>query len=789
MNISNHVLGVLASALGSPARRRLTISLLGTVAIALLPAAPAAAPAHLVTTPAAGTGWLDRLNSWRTSTGVPTVTENPTWSQGDAAHALYMVKNDLVTHYETPGVPYYTAAGDAAAKNSNIYVSSSTATTDEQAIDWWMQAPFHSMGLMDPRLTQSGFGSYREVKSGWQLGAAVDVLHGLSASGHYPVYFPGSGGSEPLTTYGGGEFPDPLQGCSGYSAPTGLPVYIEVGPNVSTTAGAIHSFTGNGVALEHCVIDSSNPAVGSSLVGRGGVIVIPRQPLQSGVTYTVVLTVNGTPYTWSFKVGPLSGCAAAGIAATPSAPQLPGTTITVTGSATCSGTPTYRFWVGQAGVWSIAQDYSTATTFSWNTAGKPMGTYGLEVDVRSQGDTAPYETVANLTYLLGATGSGPCNVPTLNAASPSVATGGTAVFTASTSGCPAPNYRFWVGQGGMWKILQDYGSASTFNWSGTGVAGTYGIEVDVRDAGALNVYDHVAAITYSVVGCGGAHLITDKSSPQVVGPTVTLTGSASCAGTPEYRFWIGKNGAWTIVQDYGASSTYSWNTTGLAPGTYGLEVDVRNHGGTATYETAINISFVLFLAPCTSAHLATDKTSPQAPGSTVVLTAGASCPGAPEYRFWVGQGGAWTIVQDYGPSATLSWNTTGMVQGTYGLEVDVRNHGVSVSYETVANLSFVLSMTPCTAAHLSTDKASPQVHGTTILLTGSATCAGTAEYRFWVRDTSGRWTIVQDYSPSTTFSWNTTGLAPGTYGLEVDVRNQSSPASYETVANLTFQVN
>src|SRR6202011_2413317 len=87
-------------------------------------------------------------------------------------------------------------------QNSNIYVSSSTSTTDINAIDWWMAAPFHSMGMMDPRLSSTGFGSYREVKSGWDMAAAVDVLRGNSFSGgSYPVFFPGNGTMEPLTTY------------------------------------------------------------------------------------------------------------------------------------------------------------------------------------------------------------------------------------------------------------------------------------------------------------------------------------------------------------------------------------------------------------------------------------------------------------------------------------------------------------------------------------------------------------------------------------------------------------
>jgi hypothetical protein len=104
-----------------------------------------------------------------------------------------------------------------------------------------------------------------------------------------------------LTRYSGNEYPDPLQACPGYAMPVGLPVFIQVGGNVATTAGA-HALTGNGTPLEHCVIDSNSPSVGSNLTYRGAVIVIPRQPLQPGVTYVVALTVNGLPYTWGFTV-------------------------------------------------------------------------------------------------------------------------------------------------------------------------------------------------------------------------------------------------------------------------------------------------------------------------------------------------------------------------------------------------------------------------------------------------------------------------------------------------------
>jgi uncharacterized protein YkwD len=272
----------------------LAATLLGTV---VFTAGSTAMPAA-----AASSGWLDRLNAWRASVNLPALAENTSWSQGDYNHSLYMVKNDQVTHYELSTLPYYTASGDAAAKSGNIQVSSSTSMSDESAIDWWMAAPFHALGMMDPRLSSTGFGSYRQSKTGWDAGFTLDTLRGNSFSGGaYPVFFPGDRSSVPVTTYRGGEYPDPLQACSGYTAPTGLPVFIEVGGNVSTAVEA-HSFAGNGTPLAHCVIDSSNASLGSNLKSRGAVILVPRQPLVAGVTYTVSLTVNNVPYVWTFGV-------------------------------------------------------------------------------------------------------------------------------------------------------------------------------------------------------------------------------------------------------------------------------------------------------------------------------------------------------------------------------------------------------------------------------------------------------------------------------------------------------
>jgi hypothetical protein len=395
---SSHVFGALAAAvLRSLAIRRLAVSLLGIFVLVLLPGA-AISPSRVQLNPnlVASGPWLDRFNTWRTNTGVPTLTEDTTFSAGDALHASYMVQTGQVTHGESTAYSQYTLAGDTAGKNSNIFVSSTTATTDAQSIDWWMGAPFHSTAMMDPRLTTTGFGSYRAAPSpsSWQMGAAVNVGQGMNSGGTYPVYFPGNLSTEPLTSYSGNEFPDPQVACPGA---TGLPLFIEIGGNVATTAGPVHTLTGNGTALANCIIDSTNATFAPYTTWRGAVIVFPQQPLQVGVTYTVALTVNSLPYTWSFTVGPFATCSlGAGGAATVTSvapangPISGGTSVTINGCG-FTGATAVKFGTAAASTFTFVSDTLVTATSPSHAAGAidiavttPLGTSAVSAGDKFQ---------------------------------------------------------------------------------------------------------------------------------------------------------------------------------------------------------------------------------------------------------------------------------------------------------------------------------------------------------------------------------------------------------------------
>lgn len=284
----------------------------GSTGTAPVPSAtPSASPSP---SPSPTAGWLSYLNNIRAVGGLPAVTENSSWTDGIYKHAIYMVKNDVIGHSEDPANPYYTPEGDTAAANCNLYASSSTSGNYENSIDSWLVGPFHGVGMLDPRLLQSAFADYSEADGGLQYGSGLDVLRGtgsLPSGVTFPIMWPGNGSTMPVDSYDGNESPDPLTSSPGYSAPTGPPIYLMLGTGGVTPNVTASSFKQGSTDLDHFTFDETNytnPDGSAQSTGRAVlnsrdcIVLMPKDPLQAGQTYTVSITNDGSQYTWSFTV-------------------------------------------------------------------------------------------------------------------------------------------------------------------------------------------------------------------------------------------------------------------------------------------------------------------------------------------------------------------------------------------------------------------------------------------------------------------------------------------------------
>ncbi len=288
----------------------LVVSLAG-LSPGLAATGPAAAPRA-----AASQTWLERVNEVRVASGLAAVTENPAWTDGLRKHLTYLENTPASyltgpyasAHTENPASPYYTPEGAQEAGRSNL----GGGLTDIDAIDGWLVAPFHAIGILRRGLTQVAFARSERGTAGLDvLGGVVSVPPPTT-----PVLFPGAGSTTNLARFDVRENPDPTETCSitkGLSGWGGLPIIamLPATPDPATTAtlttpgGTVLGSDGAGLCLvdEHN-FQSSDPVYGptgkSILQGEHAVLLLPREALVRG-TYTATIRQPGQPdVTWSF---------------------------------------------------------------------------------------------------------------------------------------------------------------------------------------------------------------------------------------------------------------------------------------------------------------------------------------------------------------------------------------------------------------------------------------------------------------------------------------------------------
>jgi hypothetical protein len=278
--------------------------------------------------------WLEVLNEYRARLNVPPVTEDPRLSRGDIAHVKYLMTNyshvfadgghiGALYHQEDETKPGYSVEGLKAAHSSDVMYQSrrnkqSEDLLMEKAIEWWISGPFHRAPLLNPELREVGFGQYCE---GTGCVSALDSLSDAPlapSSGRAlakPIEVPPDGATVKASGFGG-EWPDPVSPCPGYSnlAPAiTLQLGMHVPAKITDASLTQTSGTGAGTKVVTCAYDSegyTNSDSFTQIKGReilgsfGEVVMMVRDPLASGASYRVAMTVSGKPYEWTFSTLP-----------------------------------------------------------------------------------------------------------------------------------------------------------------------------------------------------------------------------------------------------------------------------------------------------------------------------------------------------------------------------------------------------------------------------------------------------------------------------------------------------
>jgi len=388
---------------------------------------------------------------------------------------------------------------------------------------------------------------------------------------------------------------------------------------------------------------------------------------------------------------------------------------------------------------------------------------------------------------------------TSNVTSPQ-STGTSITFTASGAGGTAPyQYKFLLYNGSSWAMVRDWSTSAAYTWTPTAASSNYRIGVWARDAtvswdsGAQNL-----GMPYVITGAGSApappppaplarlaltSLTSNLASPRAPGTSITFTATASGGTAPyQYKWWVYNGSSWTIVNNWSGANTYTW-TPGQPSLYYRIGVWVRNATTTADVsDSNLSVPYPITAAalatPLTITSLSSNLLSPRTTGTAITFTAAALGGAGPyQFKWWLYDGRAWAIVQNWSGSASYTW-TPMQANANYRVGVWVRNATTTADVSD-ANLSVPFTVVapgaplPLHISALTSSMSSPQRVGTAVTFTAVPSGgSGGYHYKWWLFDGTS-WLVQGTWGTSSTFTWTPT-QAHANYRIGVWVRQSSS---------------
>ncbi len=364
----------------------------------------------------------------------------------------------------------------------------------------------------------------------------------------------------------------------------------------------------------------------------------------------------------------------------------------------------------------------------------------------------------------------------------------------------SPSLMFTTGKYGQGFLLNPANLGGTNGQLYPSPSGYTGVDVCVGNHGNASFGSVSYANGRLYLTCDGRGVVSlsvNTSTPSF------SSCDASCTATGTWYAPVGTVGppiiaggvAWAVSTSGGglygfdaATGAQIYHSAGFSSNRFSTPSEA---GGQIFVGAGTQVKSFNMLTGCSAVSLNAAPPSSTMAGNTVVTTATATGPNCvnPEYRFWLrAANGPWTMQQDYSTTNTWSWTQTNLA-GLYYIGVHTRSGGSTVPFEAVNSIPYTINAAVCTGVTITPAPQPPQLNGTPVTFTASATGCPNPRYEFWIRSTSGGWQMIQVYSTTATYNWNTNGVLADTYYLGVWAKDASSTTStFDTNVSTAFQI-
>lgn len=228
----------------------------------------------------------------------------------------------------------------------------------------------------------------------------------------------------------------------------------------------------------------------------------------------------------------------------------------------------------------------------------------------------------------------------------------------------------------------------------------------------------------------------------------------------------------------------AYNVSGMQSG-FSAEVSTSNPS--ASELTGITSSSPI-AAPLALTSLKASLRSPQAVGTSIMLTASATGGTAPhQFKWLISNGKGWSVARGWSTSNKHAWTPTTNTKYTVMVWARSATSGRDAPEGPNADGSIPYTITPGVAVtRLRADKPAPQRAGSQIVFTATASGARSYKYKWWVFN-GVKWAIAKEWSSSNKFSWKP-ATANAKYQVLVRVRDGSSPSRTSAGTAMPFPI-
>ena len=303
------------------------------------------------------------------------------------------------------------------------------------------------------------------------------------------------------------------------------------------------------------------------------------------------------------------------------------------------------------------------------------------------------------------------------------------------------------------------------------MSGAYRYVVHVKHKKSNAEYDELQVIDFTVSGATSKITSFKTTGEAVVGSKMTMIATATPEAETEYKFLVrDPSGYWKGLNDYSSKNSIEYTPT--MSGAYRYVVHVKHKKSNAEYDELQVIDFTV--SGATSKITSFKTTGEAVVGSKMTMIATATPEAETEYKFLVRDpSGYWKGLNDYSSKNSIEYTPT--MSGAYRYVVHVKHKKSNAEYDELQVIDFTVS--GATSKITSFKTTGEAVVGSKMTMIATATPEAETEYKFLVRDPSGYWKGLNDYSSKNSIEYTPT--MSGAYRYVVHVKHKKSNAEYD----------